>query len=90
MSRSRFAVSGNFNDTLTSFMLLVAYWLGPYSIILIIEHFVYRHGRYNVDDWNTQSAPSWLGCNSSMVFGLLGAGLVLLRYSQYVNPITGL
>ncbi len=30
-------IGGNFNQTLDSFMLLVAYWLGPYAIILIIE-----------------------------------------------------
>src|SRR2546422_3059832 len=46
-------VASNFNETLTSFLLLIAYWLGPWAIILIIEHFVFRHGRYNVDDWNT-------------------------------------
>jgi NCS1 nucleoside transporter family len=45
--------ASNFNETLSNFLLLVAYWLGPWSIILILEHFVFRRGRYNVDDWNT-------------------------------------
>ncbi len=45
--------STNFSGTLNNFLLLIAYWLGPWAIILIIEHFVFRHGRYNIDDWNT-------------------------------------
>jgi len=87
------ALGGNFNETLSSFMLLIAYWLGPYAIILIIEHFVFRHGRYNVDDWNTPSKlpPGW-AATVSMVIGLIGAGLgfaqvFTINGNQY--PITG-
>ncbi len=70
------AFGGNFNETLDSFMLLVAYWLGPYAIILIIEHFVYRRGRYNVDDWNTASKlPFGWAAIVSMVIGFIGAYL---------------
>src|SRR6266436_5900984 len=47
--------ASNFNETLSNFLLLIAYWLGPWSIILILEHFVFRRGHYNVDDWNTRS-----------------------------------
>ena len=32
--------AANFNVTLEDFLLLVAYWLGPWAIILILEHFV--------------------------------------------------
>ena len=57
-------------------MLLIAYWLGPYAIILIIEHFVFRRGRYNVDDWNTRSRlPIGWAAIVSMVIGLFGAYL---------------
>ena len=70
------ASGSNFNETLNSFMLLVAYWLGPYAIILIIEHFVYRRGRYNVDDWNTASKlPLGWAAIVSMAIGLVGAYL---------------
>ncbi len=68
--------TSSFNETLNSFMLLVAYWLGPYAIILVIEHFVYRRGRYNVDDWNTASRlPLGWAAIVSMVVGLIGAYL---------------
>jgi NCS1 nucleoside transporter family len=87
------ASGSNFNQSLNSFMLLVAYWLGPYAIILIIEHFVYRRGRYNVDDWNTRSRlPMGWAAILSMVCGLIGAWL---GFSQVFTlngveyPITG-
>src|SRR6266568_6037554 len=87
------AIGGNFNETLNSFMLLVAYWLGPYAIILIIEHFVFRHGRYNVDDWNTSSRlPIGWAAIVSMVFGLIGAGLgfaQVFTVNGNTTPITG-
>src|SRR3989441_3675405 len=82
--------SANFAHTLTDYLLIIAYWLGPWSIILVIEHFVFRHGRYNVDDWNNPSRlPIGWAAIVSMVFGLVG---VLLGAAQvyYVGPIARL
>jgi NCS1 nucleoside transporter family len=87
------ATGSNFNETLNSFMLLVAYWLGPYAIILIIENFVFRHGQYNVDDWNTASRlPLGWAAIVSMIFGLIGAGLgfaQVFTFNGNTTPITG-
>jgi len=82
--------SANFAHTLTDFLLIIAYWLGPWAIILVLEHFVFRRGRYNVDDWNTPSRlPIGWAAIVSMVFGLVG---VLLGAAQvyYVGPIAKL
>src|SRR6266700_813287 len=82
--------AANFNETLSNFLLLIAYWLGPWSIILILEHFVFRRGRYNVDDWNTRSRlPIGWAAIISLVIGLVG---VLLGAAQvyYVGPIARL
>jgi len=82
--------SANFAHTLTDFLLIIAYWLGPWSIILILEHFVFRRGQYNVDDWNNRSRlPIGWAAIVSMVFGLVG---VLLGAAQvyYVGPIARL
>src|SRR5436309_12796602 len=73
--------AANFNETLSNFLLLIAYWLGPWSIILILEHFVFRRGRYNIDDWNTRSKlpVGWAAIGSSaivLVAVLLGAAQV--------------
>ncbi len=86
-------VAANFNETLTSFLLLIAYWLGPWAIILIIEHFVFRHGRYNVDDWNTPSRlPIGWAAIVSMAIGLIGAFLgfaQVLTIGKSLFPIPG-
>jgi NCS1 nucleoside transporter family len=67
---------GNFSLTLESFLLVIAYWLGPWSIVLILEHFVFRRGVYNVDDWNTPSKlPVGWAAVASLVLGLVGVYL---------------
>lgn len=79
--------ASNFNETLTNFLLIVAYWLGPWAIILILEHFVFRHGRYNLDDWNTPSRlPIGWAAIVSMAIGLVGVYLGAAQ-SLFVGPI---
>jgi NCS1 nucleoside transporter family len=79
--------SANFSGTLDNFLLLVAYWLGPWSIILILEHFVFRHGRYNVDDWNTRSKlPIGWAAIIAMALGLVGVYLGASQ-SLFVGPV---
>jgi purine-cytosine permease-like protein len=77
--------ASNFNDTLTNFLLLVAYWLGPWTIILVVEHFVFRHGKYseyNVEDWNRPSKlPVGWAAIVAMAFGLVA---VYLGASQFL------
>jgi len=88
--------AGNFNETLTSFMLLVAYWLAPWAIILVLEHFVFRRGRYNVEDWNTPGRlPIGWAAIVSMAIGLLGAYLgfaqvLILSDKVKLMPIPGI
>ncbi len=77
----------NFGATLDSFLLLVAYWLGPWAIILILEHFVFRHGVYNVDDWNTPwKLPVGWAAIVSMVVGLVGVYLGASQ-SLFIGPV---
>ena len=86
------AVSGakNFAQTLEGFLLLIAYWLGPWSIILILEHFVFRHGRYNVEDWNTPSRlPVGWAALAALGLGLFGVYLGAAQ-EKFVGPIAGL
>ena len=81
------AAATNFNQTLSNFLLLIAYWLGPWCIILILEHFVFRRGRYNIDDWNTRSRlpVGW----AAIISTLIGFGGILLGAAQvfYVGPL---
>ena len=80
----------NFNTTLTDFLLIIAYWLGPWSIILIEEHFFFRKGRYNVDDWDTpEKLPLGWAAMVSLILGLVG---VYLGAAQvlFVGPVARL
>lgn len=80
----------NFNNTLSNFMLIIAYWLGPWAIILIEEHFIFRRGKYNVDDWDTpQKLPIGWAAMVSLGLGLLG---VYLGADQtlFVGPVAKL
>ena len=82
--------ASNFNETLSNFLLLIAYWLGPWAIILILEHFVFRHGQYNVDDWNTPSRlPIGWAAIVAMAIGLVGVYLGAAQV-YFVGPIAGL
>jgi len=84
------SASGNFNQTLENFLLLIAYWLGPWSIILIVEHFMIRRGRYNVEDWNTPSRlPIGWAALTAMAIGLFGVYLGAAQVA-FVGPIAGL
>ncbi|MEO8955848.1 MAG: cytosine permease [Ktedonobacteraceae bacterium] len=80
----------DFNNTLSDFLLIIAYWLGPWCIILIEEHFIFRRGKYNVEDWNTPGKlPIGWAAMVSMGLGLLG---VYLGAAQvlFVGPIANL
>lgn len=80
----------NFDRTLKSFLLLIGYWLGPWSIILILEHFVFRRGQYNVEDWDEPSElPIGWAAIASMVIGLLGVFLGAAQ-QKFVGLIAGL
>ncbi|MDQ6659599.1 MAG: cytosine permease, partial [Chloroflexota bacterium] len=77
----------NFDATLTDFLLIIAYWLGPWGIILIEEHFLFRRGQYNVDDWNTPGKlPIGWAAMVSTALGLVG---IYLGAAQvlFVGPI---
>jgi NCS1 nucleoside transporter family len=79
--------SANFGGTLENFLLLVAYWLGPWGIILILEHFVFRHGKYNVEDWNTRSKlPVGWAAIIAMALGLVGVYLGASQ-SLFTGPV---
>ena len=55
---------------------MIAYWLGPWAIILILEHFVFRKGRYDADDWDTRSRlPIGWAAVVAMAIGLFGVYL---------------
>ncbi|HEX6510348.1 MAG TPA: cytosine permease [Chloroflexota bacterium] len=76
------------SNTLTDFLLLVVYWLGPFSIIVGLEHFVFRKGDYDLDAWDDSNrlprgiTPAVI----AFVLGLIGAALGANQV-KYQGPI---
>jgi purine-cytosine permease-like protein len=65
-----FAISANFNINLQGFLLLIAYWLGAWCTIVLIEHFR-RKGNYPVEDYETASKlPIGIAALSALIVGL--------------------
>ena len=70
------SASSDFNQALGNFLLLIAYWIGPWSIILILKHFVVCQGRYNIEAWNTpRLLPVGWAAGAAMLAGFLGVYL---------------
>jgi NCS1 nucleoside transporter family len=84
------ALGAHFEETLDSFLLIIGYWLGPWSIVLVLEHFVFRHKDYNVDDWNTPAKlPVGWAAIVAMAFGLIGVYLGAAQ-ALFVGPVANL
>jgi NCS1 nucleoside transporter family len=65
----------NFNFNLEGFLLLIAYWLGAWNAIVIIEHLM-RRGKYPVGDYqNGKLLPVGIAAVTAMVVGLVIAAL---------------
>ena len=64
-------------ESLTFFLLIISYWLGPFSIILALEHLVFRKSRYDLSAWDDDRrlprgiTPALI----AFVVGLIGAYL---------------
>lgn len=81
------AYSRHFNETLANFLLLIAYWLGPWAIIVTLEHFVFRRGRYNAEDWDTRARlPRGWAALASLAIGLFGVYLGAAQ-TMFVGPL---
>jgi NCS1 nucleoside transporter family len=65
-----FAISANFNINLQGFLLLIAYWLGAWCSIVIIEHLI-RKGNYPIEDYETaRRLPVGIAALSALIVGL--------------------
>lgn len=70
-----FAIQANFNLNLEGFLLLIAYWLGSYAIIMFLEY-RFRKGSYPVEDYtNGSKLPTGVAAIVAMVVGLVVAAL---------------
>ena len=76
----------NFSLNLENFLLVIAYWLGAYCVIMIIEHLL-RRGKYPVEDYETaKKLPVGVAAVVSMVVGLAVAALGVSQ-QLFTGPI---
>jgi NCS1 nucleoside transporter family len=84
-----FFFARNFSANLQGFLLLIAYWLGAWNAIVLIEHRL-RKGQYPVEDYATGSKlPPGIAAVVSMVIGLAVAALGVnqLATINYEGPL---
>jgi NCS1 nucleoside transporter family len=84
-----FAIQRNFNLNLQGFLLLIAYWLGAWNAIVLIEHWL-RKGKYPVEDYQDASKlPPGIAAVSAMVIGLVIATLGINQAAtiNYEGPL---
>jgi NCS1 nucleoside transporter family len=73
-----------FNANLEGFLLLIAYWLGAWNAIVLIEHWM-RKGSYPVDVYDkAQELPAGIAAVVSMVIGL-GAALLGINQASTIG-----
>src|SRR5581483_6220479 len=76
----------HFSQKLDNFLLVIAYWLGGYCAIMLIEHLL-RRGKYPVDDYATANKlPMGFAAVFSMVLGLAVAALGVSQVA-FTGPI---
>ncbi len=87
----------HFDTLLANFLLVVAYWLGPWSIILLLEHFHIRRGNYEAEHWNTRDRlPKGWAALVAMGAGFLGVylgaaqALFVGPLAEWLNPPNGM
>ena len=70
------ALEANFNFKLEGFLLLIAYWLGAWNAVVLLEHFVFRKGKYPVEDYeNSSKLPVGIAAVVAMLVGIVVAFL---------------
>ena len=87
------ALGNHFNEKLQGFLLIIAYWLGAWNAVVLLEHFVFRKGKYPVEDYETSSKlPVGIAAIVALVVGL---GVAALGINQsavigYEGPVSKL
>jgi purine-cytosine permease-like protein len=64
-------------ESLTFFLLIISYWLGPFAIILALDYLLFRKGRYELSSWDDgdRLARGFTPGLIAFIVGLIGAAL---------------
>ncbi|TPX38105.1 hypothetical protein SmJEL517_g00107 [Synchytrium microbalum] len=84
------SIAGKFDSNLEGFLLLIAYWLAPYSVIMAIEHLYIRKGNFanwDLTAWDTVAKlPLGLAANAALVAGIIG-GVIGMAQVYYIGVL---
>jgi NCS1 nucleoside transporter family len=79
----------HFESNLAGFLLIIAYWLGAWNAIILIENWL-RKGKYPVEDYDKpKKLPVGWAAVVAMVVGLIGA-FVGMSQVLYTGPVAKL
>lgn len=81
--------ANHFSDILENFLLILAYYIAPYTIILLLEHIVFRRNgkTYNLEDWNNRKKlPIGLAAVASVIIGF-GFAMIGMNQDLLVGPL---
>jgi NCS1 nucleoside transporter family len=87
-----FAIQSNFSQTLEGFLLLIAYWLGSWCVIVLLEHWM-RKGHYPLEEHENESQlPVGIAALVALLIGLSLAALGVNQVSTigYEGPLARL
>jgi NCS1 nucleoside transporter family len=77
----------NFGFNLENFLLVIAYWLGAWNAIVLLEHFAFRKGKYPVEDYQSPGKlPVGIAAVVAMVLGLVVTALGVGQ-QYFVGPL---
>lgn len=85
----------NFEAVLENFMNFIGYWLAVYEGVALTEHFYFRRGlknldNYNVEDWDTpEKLPPGIAPVLAFAFGVMGFVLGMSQ-TWFIGPIAKL
>lgn len=83
------AIAGenSFTEVLESFLSIIGYYTTPFLLCIVIEHYLFRKGRYPLDDWNNMKViPYGIAGFLAVALGFVGA-VLSMDQTWYTGPI---
>ncbi|KAJ7618758.1 putative cytosine-purine permease [Roridomyces roridus] len=80
------AGANSFSTSLEDFMNVLGYWLSIFVVVVLLEHFVFRHGSFDFD-----KTPIGIAALVAFLFGALGTamGMAQVWYIGKIGALVG-
>lgn len=84
------AIAGenSFTEVLESFLSVIGYYATPFVVCVAIEHYLFRNGRYPLNDWNNmKTLPYGIAGFLALAMGFVGA-VLSMNQTWYSGVVT--